>query len=217
MSTSTINISIRDSVEAERGCGYRKKGGLYLVGGRFGSPCGKMPIPLTVCPCCNQGIKQSRGFSWITAAVFLTKKCETNHYPAQCTTCPMHTLTPDTKVGLMWIGEKFYKTPADFVKEGSMQGISKRLAQIPKDLIVGETWVMLAHPKAIKKMMATVEFGEQTAEYDPGIFQAFIPERIEYVVKGDESPEELEKLVKRGLTLVNVIENKGDTAKLFEE
>ena len=53
------------AVEARRGCGYRKVGGLYLMGGTGGMPCCKMPIPLHVCPTCHGGIKQTRGWSWI--------------------------------------------------------------------------------------------------------------------------------------------------------
>ena len=44
--------------------------------------------------------------------------------------------------------------------------------------------------------------------YKKGIFSAFVPERIEYVVKGTESPDELENMAKRGITLVNVIRDK---------
>ena len=51
--------------ESERGCGFRKKGGLYLVSEGLAAPCGKLPIPLTVCPVCGQGIKPSRGWTWI--------------------------------------------------------------------------------------------------------------------------------------------------------
>lgn len=34
------------AVEARRGCGYRKAGGLYLVASGMGSPCHRLPIPL---------------------------------------------------------------------------------------------------------------------------------------------------------------------------
>ena len=105
---------------------------------------------------------------------------------------------------LMWIGEKFYPTPADFSSEAAQAGVSKRISQIPKDLVVGETWVLLAHPKTCVKWTVG-ENGEQVANYTPGIFHAFIPQRIEYIVTGNETLEELESKVKRGITLVNVI------------
>jgi hypothetical protein len=40
-------------------------------------------------------------------------------------------------------------------------------------------------------------------------FTMFKPDRIEYVVKGTETQEELQRKVKQGLTLVRVIENHG--------
>jgi hypothetical protein len=53
------------AIEAKRGCGYRKVGGLYLVTFGAGRHCGKMPIRCAVCPTCNQGIKPTRGWTWI--------------------------------------------------------------------------------------------------------------------------------------------------------
>lgn len=52
--------------EPRRGCGYRKEGGLYLVGGGLSAPCGRLPIPLTVCPVCNGGIHPARGWTWVS-------------------------------------------------------------------------------------------------------------------------------------------------------
>ena len=56
------------AVEAKRGCGYRKVGGLYMVGGGVGIPCDRLPFELTVCSCCGQGIKQARGWTWVDVA-----------------------------------------------------------------------------------------------------------------------------------------------------
>src|SRR5207302_7622776 len=53
------------AVEAKRGCGYRKIGGLYFVGGGRGVACDRLPIPLDICPTCGHGIKQTRGFTWV--------------------------------------------------------------------------------------------------------------------------------------------------------
>ena len=38
----------------------------------------------------------------------------------------------------------------------------------------------------------------------PGVFSAFKPTAVEYVVRGDETKEELETKVKRGITPVKV-------------
>lgn len=193
-------------VEQARGCGYRKPKGLYLVGGKLGSPCGKLPIPLTVCPCCNAGIKPTRGFQWIGRALIADAKCSYTKPQsfggltgyAVCDGCMWE--GSRTHYGLMWTGEKFYPTPASFMKEAHMQGISKRISAMPKEFVIGEDWVLLAHRKAVKTVGEDGDF-----KMMPGIFAAFKPERIEYVCAGDETPEEIKRLEKRGLTLVKVI------------
>jgi hypothetical protein len=68
----------------------------------------------------------------------------------------------------------------------------------------------MAHPKAI---MGTDDTGD--IHYQAGIFQAFKPTAIEYVVKGDESEEELARKVKRGITLVR-IERVGEQQALVD-
>src|SRR5262245_24179877 len=104
--------------ESKRGCGYRKKGGKYFVNDGIGRPCGKLPIPLTVCPCCNQGIKQSRGFTWITGALINDRnysgcKHNTGNSFTDCQTCPLRHMDAETKLGLMWVGGKYYPSTAD--------------------------------------------------------------------------------------------------------
>lgn len=182
--------------EHARGCGYRKPGGLYLVAGRIGGPCGKLPIPLTVCPCCNQGIKFSRGFTWIGHKLVSDAPCATD----PCRICPVWHGRHE-KYGLLWVGEKFYPTPDDFIRETERQGVSKRIATVPKDFVLGVDWVLLAHRKVIHQFSPPYT-GD--SELTPGIFQAFKPTAIEYVVRGDESNEELDRLEKRGITLVEV-------------
>lgn len=185
-------------IESSRGCGYRKPGGLYMVGGKFGVPCGVLPIPLTVCPCCNAGIKFSRGFAWIGRAVIDAQTCRSGEL---CQHCEVWSDSHE-HYGLMWVGEKFYPTPRQFVEEGYRQGISKKIPAVPKEFELGKDWILLAHRKAI-------DTGNRDQDgmpiLAPGIFQAFKPERIEYVVRGDETDEELEKLQKRGITPVKVV------------
>jgi hypothetical protein len=189
--------------ESKRGCGFRKKGGKYFVSDGISRPCGKLPIPLTVCPCCNQGIKQSRGFTWITGALLQTSNCPTAkqlNANNPCHTCPLNYIEPNEKFGLMWVGEKYYPSTSDFTKEAAAMGVSKRISQVPKDFIIGETWICLGHPEAVVKASDTGEL-----ETQPGIFHAFQPSRIEYIVTGKESEEELDAMEKRGFTLIDVI------------
>jgi len=192
-----MNISTR--TEGKRGCGYRKAGGLYLVTAGEGRYCGALPIPLSVCPTCHHGIKPARGWTWVDLqAIRAGKPCIQTISPDYCNQCPFFSIE---KVGLIWVGEKFYPTTASFSSEAQQMGISRRIARIPHQFKLGETWVALAHRKAI---VDEVEFGKEPI-YTPGIFRLFKPSAIEYVVREEDTEEKLEKLEKRGITLVKVI------------
>ena len=52
--------------EPERGCGLRRPGGIYLCSDGMGLPCGKLPLPLDICPTCSGGIHFARGWTWIS-------------------------------------------------------------------------------------------------------------------------------------------------------
>lgn len=211
--------------EGKRGCGFRKKGGTYLITDATElSACGKLPLPLDVCPCCGQGVKASRGWTWINAKKLFADVVCRDLGCAQNEAMGKHCCaleTPSEKAGLLWIGEKFYKTTTEFLVEGHKQGFSRRLSQVPRDFELGKTWVMVAHRKAIRcekcNGVGDVAVGDldkgETVEcavchgegYKPGIFFMFKPERIEYILKGDESQEELERKEERGFTLVNLV------------
>lgn len=155
--------------------------------------CGKLPIKLDVCPCCSQGIKPTRGFTWISGKLIEDAECKSR----ACAGCYLS--TPPKKLGLIWVGEAFYSSASKFTAEAAMMGVSRRISQVPKDLEVGKTIVCVAHRKA----MMIIEDGKP--KQVAGIFHAFIPQRIEYVVKGTEKKSELERLEKRGITLVKII------------
>jgi hypothetical protein len=218
-------------VDAERGCGKRKPGGVYLRGDGVFEPCGKLPIPLGVCPFCHGGIKITRGLQQINLKM-LQEPIECNK--PDCGAC----LTKSTEwAWLMSVGEKFYKMPADFMREAFVQGISKRIHQIPHGFKVGESVVALAHKKACVSLEPQPEYiyAEGTPEsmfenqeslaqlnplkpkFAPGIFTLFRPSRIEYVARGDEMDEEIEKLLKRGIQPVQVLhETQGELPGLDE-
>lgn len=182
--------------EAERGCGYRRKG-FYLIGKGTGRGCGKLPFPLTVCPCCGNGIKHSLGWTWINAAQLMKDaKCKTE---GDCQGCPLH--CPPEKMGLLWIGESFYKTPADWIKEGVEQGISRRISGVPRGFKVGVDWVAVAHKKAISNPDGT---------FTPAIFYVFQPTEVQYVIDGTESEDELNEMERRGLKLVKLERTDGE-------
>ena len=96
-------------------------------------------------------------------------------------------------------------------------GVSRRIPAVPKDFVLGETWVLLGHRKAIMRA-CSAGCGDEARpdpdcpicagsgyEYRPGVITAFLPIAVEYVVKGDETEEELEALEARGLSLVQVV------------
>lgn len=191
--------------DKQRGCGWRKAGGLYLVAPATGSPCGALPIPLTRCPCCDAGIKPSRGWTWITVepllapAVALCGKyghlVEPKPFTADsCAKCPANSIRG--RHGLLWIGEQFYPTPDDWRREVREQGISRRISALPNEFVLGTHWVLVAHRKAIRNA--------QDGTYTPGVFQMFKPQAVEYVVRGNESAAQLAALEKRGVTPVEV-------------
>ena len=203
-------------LDAKRGCGWREAGALYLRSDAVFTPCGRLPIPLTVCPCCGEGVKQSRGFAWVTNDLLTGEECFTGSEPDgnECGECPFAPENLPHKLGLLWVGAKFYPTPSAFLSEAGAQGISKRIAQIPKDLVLGETVILLAHPKVT---IRRPELGDDPAACEgPAVFSSFRAERIEYIVRGDETDDEIEALEKRGVT--PVIVERSETGKLnFEQ
>lgn len=198
--------TIHTSQEGARGCGYRKGGGLYLVSGALSEPCPKLPVEMHTCPTCGAGVKQSRGFTWITPDPLLdpgphgSKKHES--------VCPLGTAidwSDGKRAGLIWIGEKFYATPDEFMREAGAMGVSRRISTVPRELVIGETWIALAHPKAIYHPEDDQDPLDPSQAYRPGVFTFFRPEAIEYIVKGTETEEELDRLEERGFKLVRVV------------
>jgi len=205
-------MNIRVSHEGKRGCGFRKDGAMYFVCDGPGFYCGALPIPLNVCPVCHCGIKPTRGFTWIDLkAIRGEQVCAAEHSYAPygktlegyCYNCPVNKIG---RAGLIWVGEAYYKTPGHFNKEAAQMGISRRINQIPKGFVLGETWIALAHRKSITStdLLATMVGGKAEVKQSPGIFHLFRPSRIEYIIKPGDSKRKLEALEKRGLTLVKV-------------
>lgn len=190
--------TIHESHETARGCGFRRGGGLYLVSGGLSEPCPKLPIELHVCPTCGGGVKQTRGFTWITPDPLLDPGPHgSEHHEVVCPLGTAIDWSGGKRCGLIWIGESFYATPDAFMEEAGAMGVSRRISAVPREFVVGETWVALAHPKAIHH--------PEDDEWRAGVFTFFRPSAIEYIVKGDETDEELERLEERGFRLVRVV------------
>lgn len=222
------NPKIQERTDQQRGCGWRKEGGLYLISAGLFAPCGKMPIPLDRCPCCDAGVKFSRGWTWINLAKFV-EKIPCNLPAAKCAGCPL--AGPDCgamgpanieRAGLLWIGEKFY-TMDSFTEEAAKLGVSRRIHTLPRDFKVGETWVALAHISAVAKDCPDCGWGAGKCKLNadecetcngeqfmaPGIFHLFKPTSVEYVVTGQESEQEIDAMIARGITPVRVTRKEG--------
>ena len=202
---------MRTSVEGARGCGYRKPGGYYLVAQELSESCPLLPWELDRCPHCGQGFGPARGFTWITPAVLFPARVHGGFDHNQ--TCPLG-VSEGTAVGyhrtgeragLIWVGGLFYPTPKSFLEEAAEMGVSRRVKAPPRGFKVGEHWIYLGHRKAITAITDPLD-GETAIEvYSPGVISLFKPTAIEYVVKGDETDEEIEALEERGITPVKVI------------
>lgn len=219
------------AIEARRGCGYRKVGGLYLVSGGLADNCHRLPLPLHVCPTCHAGIKPARGWTWVGRDL-LGVACQDRGtamppelalhgghclrcvicMPSKLDTFDEHNVRQAGRFGLLWIGEAFYPTGDDFMAEAARQGVSRRISAVPKDFEVGKTWVMMAHRKAIKGSEIVVateesEDGLETVEttWTAGIVTCFRPTAIEMILRqSDATAERIAKEEKRGISVVAV-------------
>src|SRR5262245_24841028 len=189
------------AIEPRRGCGYRKIGGLYMCSGGLAEPCHRLPIPLEVCPTCHHGIKQTRGWTWVKPDL-LGGNCA-RFQESHCINCVC--CTPELmgeRAGLLWIGERFYKTAADFSEEANRLGVSRRITAIPKGFEPG-SFVLLAHPKAV-----VVGTEQDDAALAPraimgaGIFRVFRADRIEKILADNETKEEIDKWEKKGCRVI---------------
>lgn len=188
------------AVEKRRGCGYRKVGGLYLVCDGLSAPCDRLPFPLHVCPTCGNGYKQHLGWQWVNGFNIFGgphKYVECIDRKLLCVICME---TEKLKyAGMLWCGGRFYKHPEDFTREAKEMGVSRRIGAIPHGFKLGETWVLMAHPKAIyqPETISVDEFIETEGAapiktgYTPGIFTAFKPTAVEKIIT-DEDAEDSE-------------------------
>lgn len=209
--------------EQKRGCGYRKVGGIYLVGSYISISCDRLPFPLKSCPVCGAGMHFTRAMTEINPLkLFGTHDTQVPVFkdnPDVAGTItkvncfdkfrPCYVCDPSNEPAyLMMVGEKFYPTPEHFMNEAMAQGISKRIPFIPKNFKVGRTIIYLAHNKAcvVKEPVAVQQAMQILKEQQPrmidtseketkslGIFSAFIPQRIEMPVWESELTDDKRK------------------------
>jgi len=223
------------AVEEKRGCGYRKVGGLYLVGGYISVPCDRLPYKLERCPTCGAGVHFTRGLTEINPLELFgphdpeievfspwTEICVDKYRP--CFMCD----PTDKPAYIMFVGEKYYPTTDDFIREGNRLGISKRLPNdnLPRNLVLGETVIYLAHNRACEvkdeegavngilplfdnevEQQANLLVSEKKTHH-LGIFSAFIPKAIEKLYWQSEldkmAEKDKQKLIDKGITPVEI-------------
>jgi len=203
--------------ESRRHCGYRQVGKLYLVGEAQGYVCPALPLIFKECEICGYLPPQYRDFQWINKSYLRHIWAPTGEgcHP-KCPVCYPGTNDLE-KYGLMWVGRKFYN-PVEFVAEADKMAVSKAIKQIPKGLVLGQTWVLLAHPDAVVDKMDReyktkyeywVSYGidkgmrEPKPPSYPGIFYGFIPQKIEVLIyESRATPEYLDRLREKGITPV---------------
>lgn len=192
-------------IEGARGCGFRSPGGLYLVAPALGEDCSRLPLAVESCPTCGGGIHPARGWTWIVPlALFGLERHAPDRHSWRC---PLGVPGMDpghdgVRAGLLWIGERFYPTPGDFIQEAARMGVSRRISKVPRGFVAGETYVFMGHRRGTNPGRPNLGDGLHLA---PAIVTVFRPTAIEYVVRGDETEEELAALEKRGIEPVKVI------------
>lgn len=199
------------AVEAVRGCGYRKVGGLYLCGQGFAMGCDRLPYELVVCPTCGAGVKFTRGFTWLDWAkyAYYHEGEETEHLISVKAVCRCSAVCPvcwpliqPQPYGLLWVGEQFYTTQS-FIQEALEMGVSRRIAVIPRNLKLGETWIVFAHKSACGTRLEEQDDGTTKQVGIPGIFYAHRPTSLELLIwESDATEEKLAELEKKGITPV---------------
>ena len=210
------------AIEPKRGCGFRKVGGLYLVGDGLTVLCDRLPLVLPECQTCGEHVRFSRGIQGITPLGLWGSHDIPTHLDEQVGTCTdskeCFVCRPGARAWLMWVGADY--TPASFVAEAKQLGISKRIAAVPIGLKLGESWVYLAYLKLIsavcegckvkpeKSCAACRGAGTYTL---PGVFYAFRPKRIEAIITDRQEREgKAMGLIARGINSVIVPEDDPD-------
>lgn len=197
-----------------RGCGWRKEGGMYLMSDGLGQSCNLLPHHLHVCPTCGHGIRPTRGgWTWVDPDELMPHHSDKNTTRRHAG-CPLNDPgLMGERAGLMWIGGSYYPTPEVWLNEGKRLGFSRRITGVPRGLEVGVTWILTAHRK-VHLGWRDVEQPDASITEEPiigpAVFHLWVPSRIEYVVKGTETEEELDAIEARGLTLVRVERDQQD-------
>lgn len=199
-------MTIKVMAKSERGCGTRNTKGYYLVCDGEGTHCHRLPLEVPICKECKKPyIVPIRGIQAIQpeAVWDLCEAVGTDQehlYPChncanQCPIC-----YPPEDAWVIWVGESYYESPEDFVREARNMGISRKIGFVPEGLQPGD-WVYLGY----RKLIPTGHFNKKGEEVkDPGIFHAFKIQRIEKLLTETQQQDQayVRHLLERGIVPV---------------
>ncbi len=177
----------------------------------------------TECACCGKELELTNLSDGRRGYICDDCAAEYEYSPCWCKVneekwgkCPV--CEPPEHGYILWVGEKFY-TPDSFIHEAMKMGISKAVAYVPKNLELGKTVVYLAHKKAGRKWVEDNETPTGKKEIEvPAIFYAFVPTRLEVLLKKSEATEDkIKSYEERGIDVVIVPDDYEDRVKRAEE
>lgn len=174
-----------------------------MIGEGIGRPCDRLPFELQNCPVCGSGIHFNRFYQIIDWLKYAGK-----HEPCRdrytCSVCDPEQFSENFKYAVMWVGEKYYSTKT-FIKEAHTMGISKRIPAAPKEIEIGKTWILLAHKKAVRKMVPDPKGADLPLKevMVPGVFYAFVPTAFEKIITKTQARNKklVKKLQKQGIRI----------------
>ena len=201
------------AVEQKRGCGYRKVGGLYLVGSGVGEPCDRLPMAIIPCSTCGEEPRFHRAVSKINPLRIFGLHEEQESCADMMPGSYDPICSPSDVAYLMWVGKEY--TAMTFGMEARQMGISKRIHQIPKDFTLGFDWVWLAKLQLIPSEGKTLALDSNERGYGAGIFSIFKPTAIEKIITQSQaaaagSNGEAEAWKEQGITPIVVPDDDPD-------
>lgn len=208
--------------EPARECGLRQLGKLYLIGGKAGEPCDRLPLTLQECGGCGHIPTFHRGYQKINMDVVFGgkhKECVDKEHLKRCPICnpkgKEFNEDPEVKHLLMYVGKKFY-SPEKFIEEAKQYGISKAISSIPEGLVLGKSWIFLAFPELSIETAGYTLVKEQIKYIKKdAIFHGFIALRLEVLITEEQNCNEdfVKALSEKGITPVVVPEKYKDFHK----
>ena len=207
--TDLESLGLRYESPEKRGCGFRKPYGLYLVGMGLTIACDRLSLAFCDCAVCGNLPRFNRGVSKINPlTLFGTHKSDRCKCLEGCYVCNPPDIGIETDIPfmkgdvverikgtpqayLMWVGRKYY-TERGFIEEAHLLGVSKRISRLPKGFDYRKSFIYLAIQHCVEETKGFDPKKQKNVKKD-GVFYAFRPKQVEYLIYDDEVTEELVK------------------------